>query len=120
VRVLRFIVSKGKAPDQWHGRQRFSDSSGGYQPLLPPIQPSPGPQTAVDHHTGKVIGIHYDRFGDFEGFTLLSKNGREHEFRSREHRVEEMVRRAWIERTLIRVFAEAHDPDWPASIILEK
>jgi hypothetical protein len=71
-------------------------------------------------HTGKVIRVRYDRFGDFEGFTLLSKDGREHSFRGRERQVEELVRRAWIERTLISVFFEPHDSDWPASIVLER
>jgi hypothetical protein len=34
--------------------------------------------------------------------------------------VEELVRRAWIERTVISVFVESHDPDWPASIVLRR
>ena len=28
--------------------------------------------------------------------------------------------RAWIERTLISVFVESHDHDWPASIVLRQ
>jgi hypothetical protein len=34
--------------------------------------------------------------------------------------VEELIRHAWTERTLISVFVESHDSDWPASIVLER
>jgi len=76
-----------------------------------------------EHHgehccTGKVIGIAYDRFGDFEGFHLLSEEGCQHWFRGHEPAVEELVKEAWIERTLICVSVKAHDPEWPASIVL--
>ena len=70
--------------------------------------------------TGKVIGIRYNRFGDFEGFDILSVEGHEHFFRGREAEVEELVRRAWMDRTLISVHVEAHYPDWPASIVLRR
>ena len=70
-------------PNQRHGRQRFQipPSPTGYQP------PSTGPVKRDREHcyTGKVIGIHYNRFGDFEGFTILSEKGHEHWFRGREH-----------------------------------
>lgn len=104
------IVGMGGDPS------KIPPSPGGYQ-LPSPI----ADQEHGEHcHTGKVIGLRYDRFGDFEGFTLLSTDGREHSFRGREHQVEELVHRAWIERTLISVFVESHDPDWPASIVLER
>ena len=70
--------------------------------------------------TGKVIGIRYDRFGDFEGFKILSEEGYEHFFRGREPQVEELVRRAWMDRSVISICVEAHDPGWPASIILRR
>jgi hypothetical protein len=91
-------------------------SPDGYQPILPlPVK------HAGEHgYTGKVIGIRYDRFGDFEGFTLLSEKGHEHWFRGHEHEVEEIVKRAWIERTVISVFVESHDSDWPSSIVLRR
>jgi hypothetical protein len=99
-------------------------SPDGYQrpSLLPLPRPIPVHGTHAGEHriTGKVINIRYNRFGDFEGFTMLSSDGREHRFRGREREVEELVRRAWIERMLISVFVEAHDPDWPASIVLDR
>lgn len=86
-------------------------------------QPPPGQPTSWPKHRefcGKVIGIRYDRFGDFEGFTILSEKGHEHWFRGREHEVEELVKGAWNERTLISVFVESHNSDWPTSIILRR
>lgn len=103
------IVGMGGDPS------KIPSSPNGYQ------LPSPIPGKDGEHsHTGKVIRLRYDRFGDFEGFTLLSKDGREHSFRGRERQVEGLVRRAWVERTLISVFVEPHDSDWPASIVLER
>lgn len=96
-------------------------SPNGYQPPGPSPLPGPtGGPTGEHRHVGKVIGIRYDRFGDFEGFTILTRHGREHRFRGHEPHVEELVRAAWIERTLISVVVEAHDPDWPVSIVLER
>jgi hypothetical protein len=66
----------------------------GYPP--PPHHP-PGKPPHEHCHTGKVIGIRYDRFGNFAGFTLLTLEGREHTFHGREHAVEELVRRAWVD-----------------------
>jgi len=94
-------------------------SPNGYQPLLP--IPTPGTGHGKDHsHTGKVIRVRYDRFGDFEGFTLLAKSGKEHLFRGRERQMEELIRRAWVERTLLSVSVKPHDSDWPESIVLEQ
>ena len=55
--------------------------------------------------TGKVVAIDYDRFGDFSGFTVLSEHGRELHFHAREPKIEDLVYRAWVERSIISVFA---------------
>jgi hypothetical protein len=55
--------------------------------------------------TGKVDAIIYDHFGDFAGFVLEDFHGRMHHFRSKEHRVEERVRRAKEERLVTTVLA---------------
>ena len=80
------------------------------------------PSHRPDRHeiTGKVVGICYNRFGDFEGFTLLSLDGREHWFRGREGEIENLIDRAWMERTLISVFVEPHENAWPAAIVLRR
>jgi hypothetical protein len=72
------------------------------------------------HFTGKVVGLVYDRFGDFDGFRLLTEHGREHSFRACEHEVEALVHRAWIERIVVTIFVEPCDPDWPVSIMLRR
>jgi hypothetical protein len=51
---------------------------------------------------------------------LLSERGHEHTFFSREHEIEELVRVAWLDRMVITVFVERHDPDRPASIVLRR
>ena len=115
--LLRYIkYLTGRVNAMGGNASQITPSPNGYQ------QPLPGPGKHVSEHkyTGKVVGIRYDAFGDFEGFTILSKDAREHWFRTREHEVEEIIHRAWIERTLISVLVELHDPHWPAAITLEK
>jgi hypothetical protein len=73
-------------------------------------------------YTGKVNALIYDRFGDFEGFLLDTEEG-ERTFTSREHGIEELVRRAWAERILITVLVdrdEPHQSHHPASIVLRR
>ena len=72
------------------------------------------------HCTGKVTGVIYDRFGDFAGFVLLTLGGHEHRFRSQEDEIEDLVHRAWLERILITVYPDRHDPHWPKSIVLRR
>jgi hypothetical protein len=115
--LLRYIsYLSGRIDGMGGNASEIPPSPDGYQP------PSTGPvEHAREHtYTGKVIGIRYDRFGDFEGFIILSENGHEHSFRGREHEMEEVLRRAWIERTRISVFVDSHDHDWPASIVLRQ
>lgn len=55
-------------------------------------------------HTGKINGLIYNRFGDFEGFLLLTQNGKEEVFHNGGENVESLVRFAWEKRALISVF----------------
>jgi hypothetical protein len=104
-------------------------SLGGDPDKIPPSQtgkvPGKGPVPPFPPHekrefTGKVIAIRYDRFGDFRGFTILTEEGHEHRFRGQERAIEELVRQAWIERTVISVVVGAHDRHWPEEIILRR
>ena len=70
--------------------------------------------------TGKVSGLVYDRFGDFDAFILETESGHEHRFIAREQEIECLVRYAWDERAVISVFAEHHRKDWPVSIVLRR
>jgi hypothetical protein len=79
--------------------------------------------------TGKIGGVFYDRFGDFEGFDLRTEHGEERRYRAREDEIERLVLEAWRERWLVTVVAEdrerheRHDWDiapWVARIILRR
>jgi hypothetical protein len=84
-------------------------------------QPPRGEGSGEGHeYTGKVDGVIYDRFGDFEGFLLLTEHGEEHRFHARECKVEELARLAWKARMVITVIAERHDSRRPVSIILRR
>jgi hypothetical protein len=71
-------------------------------------------------YAGKVTDVRYDRFGEFEGFTLRLKDGGERFFRGREHAVEDLVRTAWLERFVILVYVDRDADDWPETIILRR
>jgi hypothetical protein len=71
-------------------------------------------------YTGKVTGIIFDRFGDFEGFLLRTEAGNEMSFAAREREIEERVREAWMDRMVISVFVESCDPRCPVLIILRR
>jgi hypothetical protein len=82
--------------------------------------PPPHPHVHSLESTGKVIGLIHDRFGDFDGFLLLTKHGHEERFESREHEIERLVTRAWAERTVISVFADHHNPHVPTQIVVRR
>jgi hypothetical protein len=69
--------------------------------------------------TGKIAGLVFDRFGDFEGFLLDTEDG-ERKFFSREKEIEELAERAWRERLRITVWVERHEPHRPQSIIIRQ
>lgn len=90
------------------------------------IEPSPWgvqPGPVIEHRhevTGKVIGVIYDRFGDFDGFLLRDEHGEERLFHSRESEIEELIRFAWQQRVVITVITTPRPPHWPLSIILRR
>jgi hypothetical protein len=68
--------------------------------------------------TGKIERIIYDRFGDFEGFTLETDHGEHATFHSREERVGELAIRAITAGSRITVESDPHDRRRPRRIIL--
>lgn len=70
----------------------------------PPPTGGPGGGTGKKRHAlaGKVIGVVFNRFGDFEGFRFLTLEGRERSFRGREREVERLVYKAWEEEIWCR------------------
>ncbi len=53
--------------------------------------------------SGKVSGILFDHFGDFEGFTLESFSGQHVRFFSREAAIQEIIGEAWRARYVVTV-----------------
>ncbi len=53
--------------------------------------------------SGKISGLLFDHFGDFEGFTLESRNGTPIRFFSREQAIHNLARSAWLERYVVTV-----------------
>jgi hypothetical protein len=53
--------------------------------------------------SGKVSGLLFDHFGDFEGFTLESYSGSHHRFFSQESTIRDLARMAWRERYVVTV-----------------
>lgn len=78
------------------------------------------PKEKRHEHTGKVAGVVYDRFGDFDGFWLLTECGEEREYRSRESEIEALVRYAWRDRVVISVVSEQNAERCPIAIILRR
>src|SRR5262249_7887706 len=80
----------------------------------------PKPPTREGEITSKVVAIDYDRFDDFCGFTILSEHGHERHFHAGEPQIEDVVYRAWMEESVISVFAAEHDPHRPVKLSLRR
>jgi hypothetical protein len=80
--------------------------------------PKPEPQEGERHlrYVGKIVGVAYDQFGDFEGFALKVEDDVYH-FKATEHAMERIVVRAWRHRVTVKVVVEAEDREAPTSLI---
>ena len=74
--------------------------AGRHRPGHPP-HPHPRPEHER-RRTGKICGLTFDRFGDFEGFSLETEEG-ELRLISREADMRDLAERAWRERLLLTV-----------------
>jgi len=93
----------------------------GYQRTLGVITTGNGhkqPEGVVEEILGKVKGLIFDRWGDFDGFSIETKKGELINFFGRERRIEEIVRHAWTERILLDIFVDPAEPRWPVSIVM--
>ncbi|HST12169.1 MAG TPA: sialidase family protein [Terriglobales bacterium] len=70
-------------------------------------------------YTGKIAGLIFDRFGDFEGFLLDTEDG-DRKFFSREKEVAELAERAWHERLRITVWTDRAETHRPVSIVIRQ
>lgn len=87
--------------DYFESHDWLSETTG----LEPPAVAKPG------IWSGKISGLLFDHFGDFEGFTLESYSGSQQRFTSREAAILDLARTAWSERyvvTVITVAAHSH------------
>jgi hypothetical protein len=130
--VLKWILESLSAQDRWFPVfsryvDMIADRVGALGGNPDDVEPSPtgAPVRAPHEHEralafdGKVAGIIYDCFGDFEGF-LVDDCGDEVCFHSREREMESLVRLAWRERIAITVTARPSTPHRPSSIILRR
>jgi hypothetical protein len=79
--------------------------------------PNPSPKP-IEEFVGKIEGIIYNHFGDFDGFILETESGRHHRFNSRELSMLKLIREAWREHIRVAVLAEPHHHSVPRSVVL--
>jgi hypothetical protein len=132
--VMRWIQESIQPNDRWRpvfiryleqlaGRV---DALGGDANSVPATEGGiwPGLFGHKDHHhrhssfTGKVDGIAYDRFGDFQAFILVTLDGERRRFESHESRVLRLVERAWEGRILTTVVVRRDHPERLIEILL--
>ncbi|MDZ7754662.1 MAG: hypothetical protein U5S82_24165 [Gammaproteobacteria bacterium] len=82
------------------GDDEWLDKTSGLEP--------PG-KAGSGRHSGKVSGLLFDHFGDFEGFTVETYGGAHLRFFSREAAILDIARTAWLERYVVTVMTVASD-----------
>ena len=68
--------------------------------------------------TGKVHGLSFDHFGDFDGFVLETEDGELAHFRSREDQVLQLLRDAMEDRIWVTVVREHEDREDVRELII--
>ncbi|MGC2406361.1 MAG: LodA/GoxA family CTQ-dependent oxidase [Candidatus Cybelea sp.] len=112
------VVSAIPLENRWYPvMQRYHSQLQGRVRALGGKPPQEGNGERWASYEGKISGLIYDRFGEFEGFIVDTEEGR-HTLRSRERDVEELVRFAWSARVAVRVLAEWEHREELRSIIL--
>ena len=67
---------------------------------------------------GKVAGLIYDHFGDFDGFVLEEKCDHVRRFRTREYRLARVLREAWKDRATVIVLTDSRNELCPIEVIV--
>jgi len=67
---------------------------------------------------GKVAGLVYDHFGDFDGFILEERCDQVRRFRSREGRLAQVLHEAWKDRATVIVVADSRDDSCTIEVIV--
>jgi hypothetical protein len=79
----------------------------------------PGGHDKGGGFTGKVAGLVFDHFGDFDGFILETAHG-DHQFHSREKEIAVLAERAWRDRLRITVHTATKDENRPLSVVIHR
>ncbi|HUB81304.1 MAG TPA: S53 family peptidase [Bryobacteraceae bacterium] len=104
----------------WPGLPGFGTGSGTGKGPGHGHEPCPGHGRHECHsYTGKIDGIIYDHFGDFEAFILETFEGERRRFVSHEVPLLKIVNRAWTGRILTTVLVHRDRPERPLEIILK-
>jgi hypothetical protein len=129
--VLRWIGEAIPRQSRWHLvfrryleqiAERVKAFGGDPDGILPSPTGDGGHKHPPEKHkacTGKIAGLIFDRFGDFEGFLLDTDDG-ERKFLSRERDVAELAERVWRDRLRITVWVDRDEPHRPLSIIIRQ
>ena len=72
----------------------------------------------VSRFAGKVAGLVYNHFGDFEGFILEEACDQVRRFRSRESRLAQVLHQAWQDRATVVVVTDSCDDSCPIEVIV--
>ena len=67
---------------------------------------------------GKLAGLVYDHFGDFEGFILEEGCDHVRRFHCRGHRLAHVLREAWKDRATVTVLTDSCDESCPIEVIV--
>jgi hypothetical protein len=78
-------------------------------PIGAPGSVTPPPAAGQVEITGKIAGIIYDHFGDFDGFVLETADCETRRFCSREAKMEAIVRELWRDRSVVTVIGKGRD-----------
>ena len=132
--VLQFIAKSIPSASRWYpiferylkqvsGRVKgFGGDPGLILPSGTGALPGDGerPEPSGDGHlakfVGKVAGLVYDHFGDFDGFILEEGCHQMRRFRSRECRMARLLREAWKDRATVIVLADFRDESCPVEV----
>jgi hypothetical protein len=132
--LLRYIFSLAPVSSRWYPifvryLRLFADqvaAFGGDPNSIPPTPTGTWPGRsgeqnggfAVRDLVGKIDGLIYDHFGDFEGFILEDERGRTFHFFSREEHIENIARTAWSDRLRVTVIPEGEHDHSPRRVVL--
>lgn len=119
--VLRRYVSQlaGRVGGFGGDPNQIGPSPSGSIPGQPGHPGRPGPaHPGLRPVTGKVRGLSFDHFGDFDGFVLETEDGELAHFRSREHQVLHLLRDAMEDRLRITVVPEHEDREDVRELII--